>query len=72
MGSAIATFNHKKIKTLDIGDMIGFMALNEMPTCQVNKYDIISETSGIIAVLAYSDLKIEMRRNPQAVSTNEN
>ena len=56
--------DHAKLKTLGIGEMLGFMHLSEMTSHSINKYDVIAETDGLIAVLPLGEIKSESRRNP--------
>lgn len=44
--------------------MIGFMNVSEMTSQVSNKYDIIAETDGIIAILPFGEIKNESRKNP--------
>ena len=44
------------------------MNVSEMTTQNKAKYDIIAETDGIIAVLPLGEIKVESRRQPQAVT----
>eukprot|EP00347_Sterkiella_histriomuscorum_P003182 403365276 len=68
-GEAFVSIDNYKIKTLSIGDMIGFMQLSEMVNSKEgakHKYDIIAETDGILAVLPFGEIKSESRKFPQA------
>jgi len=70
-GQTFVCMEHQKIKTLEIGEMIGFMCLSELagtkPEGGKHKYDIIAETDGIIALLPFGEIKSESRKNPQIV-----
>ena len=46
--------------------MIGFMAVSELSSSTIHKYDVIAETDGIIALLPFGEIKGESRKNPQA------
>lgn len=63
-GQVFISLDHAKLKTLNIGDMTGFMNVSELTTEVKNKYDIIAETDGIIAVLPFGEIKSESRKNP--------
>jgi hypothetical protein len=61
------SIDHKKIKILGIGEMMGFMNVSEMATNPKYKYDIIAESDGILAVLPFGEIKSESRKNPSSV-----
>ena len=46
--------------------MLGFMSVSELSASTKHKYDVIAETDGIIALLAYGEIKSESRKNPIA------
>lgn len=58
-GNAFAALNNMRLKSLSVGDMIGFMSLSEMTTQTKNKYDIVAETDGLIAVLILDEIKLK-------------
>ncbi len=67
-GQAFISLDHQKLRTLSIGDMIGFMLVSELNVKDTkHKYDIIAETDGVIAVFPFGEFKSESRKNPQAV-----
>ena len=43
------------------------MNLSELSTVAKNKFDIIANTDGILAVLPYAEIKSEIRKNPHAL-----
>ena len=47
--------------------MFGYMNLSELSTVTKNKFDIIANTDGLLAVLPYSEIKSEIRKNPHAL-----
>jgi len=51
---------------MQIGDMLGFMSVSELSASTKHKYDVIAETDGIIALVAFGELKSETRKNPVA------
>ena len=65
-GTAFASVDHQRFRTLQIGEMIGFMAVSEMSPSTKHKYDVIAESDGIIALLPYGEIKSESRKNPHA------
>ena len=65
------SIDHSKVKTLGIGEMIGFMCLSELVVSKESakhKYDIMAESDGILAVLPFGEIKSESRKFPQVVS----
>jgi hypothetical protein len=53
-----------------IGDMIGHQNLAEQDGPFMSSkwhYDLYGESSGILAVLPYGELKTEMRKNPKTI-----
>ncbi|CDW84841.1 UNKNOWN [Stylonychia lemnae] len=67
-GQAFVSLDLQKIKTMSIGDMIGFMCVSELQVARDNtkhKYDIIAETDGILACLPFGEIKSESRKYPQ-------
>ena len=63
-GSMFVAAQNMRLKTLSIGDMIGFMNVSEMTTQNKAKYDIVAESDGLIAVLPLGEIKVESRRYP--------
>ena len=43
------------------------MNLSELSNVTKNKFDIIANTDGLLAVLPYSEIKSEIRKNPHAL-----
>ena len=61
----------EKIHYLKIGDMIGHQNLAEQSGSFMEekwRYDVYADSDGIIAVMPFGEVKVEMRRNPKAVS----
>ena len=53
------------MKTLSIGDMIGFMFVSELAVKDSkHKFDIIADSDGLLAVFPFGEFKSESRRNP--------
>ena len=65
-GTAFASVDHQRFRTLQIGDMIGFMAVSELTAVMKHKYDVIAESDGIIALIPFGEIKSESRKNPIA------
>ena len=52
-GSAIATLNDVKIASLDIGAMIGYMGLTEIPGNDKHHFDIRAESEGYLCSISF-------------------
>ena len=52
------------MKTLGIGSMIGQMNAADFSTREKHLATIAAATDGIIAVLPFGELKMEVRKNP--------
>lgn len=65
-GAVFASVEHQRFRTLQLGDMIGFMSVSELTSSHKHKYDVIAETDGILAVLPFGEIKSESRRSPAA------
>ena len=64
-GQAFISLDHQKMKTLSIGDMIGFMFVSELAVKDSkHKFDIIADSDGLLAVFPFGEFKSESRRNP--------
>ena len=63
-GSAFITFEFANMKTLSIGSMIGQMNAADFSTREKNLATITAGTDGLIAVLAFGELKMEVRKSP--------
>lgn len=66
-GSAIATLNDVKIASLDIGAMIGYMALTEIPGNERHHFDIRAESEGYMCFISFKEVRQLIRRIPQIV-----
>lgn len=66
-GSAFILIEHKNMKVLKLGDMIGHMVASDFTTKDVHLATIVASIDGIIAVLPFGELKAELRRAPEAV-----
>ena len=56
------------MKTLSIGDMIGAVNAAEFTSREKHLATVTAATDGILAVLPFGELKMEVRKNPQEVS----
>ena len=65
-GSLFASVDHQRLRSIHIGDMLGFMAVSELSQATRHKFDVIADTDGILAVLPFGEIKSESRRNPLA------
>jgi hypothetical protein len=65
-GIAFASVEHNRFRTLQIGEMFGYMNISELSNTSRFKFDVIAESDGLIAVLPYGEIKSESRRNPLA------
>ena len=63
-GSAFITFSYKNMKTLGIGSMIGQMNAADFTTREKHLATITAATDGVIAIIAFGELKMEVRKNP--------
>jgi hypothetical protein len=63
-GQCFASVEHSRFRTMQIGDMLGFMSISELTSSTKHKFDVIAETDGIIALVAFGELKSEVRKNP--------
>ena len=68
-GSAFITFEYANLKELRIGSFIGQMNAADFSTREKHLATITAKTDGIIAIIAMGELKMEVRKNPQEVST---
>ena len=67
-GSAFIQFDYANLKTLQIGSMIGQMNAAEFSTREKHLATIVAATDGLIAVIPFGELKMEVRKSPQEVS----
>ena len=67
-GAAFISFETSNNKSLGIGTMIGQMNFAEM--CNKDKHltTVIAKTDGLIAVIPYGEVKMEIRKSPTQVS----
>jgi CRP-like cAMP-binding protein len=65
-GTVFASVEHNRFRTLQIGEMFGFMELSELSNSTRHKFDVIAESDGMIACLPFGEIKTESRKNPQA------
>ena len=63
-GSAFITFDYANLKTLPIGSMIGQMNAADFTTREKHLATITAGTDGILAIIAFGELKMEVRKNP--------
>jgi len=63
-GSAFITFNYDNMKTLGVGSMIGQMNAADFTAREKHLATITAATDGIIAVIAFGELKMEVRKAP--------
>jgi hypothetical protein len=66
-GAAFVIIDHKNMKDLKLGDMIGHMMAAELSTKQTHLTTVIASMDGLIAVLPFGEIKMELRRAPDAV-----
>jgi hypothetical protein len=59
--------DHKNMKDLRLGDMIGHMYAAELSTRDTHQTTVIASMDGLIAVLPFGEIKAEIRRAPEAV-----
>ncbi len=52
------------MKTLGLGDMIGQMSISDFNSREKHTATIIAATDGIIAIIAFGELKMEVRKSP--------
>ena len=67
-GSAFISFETSNNKNLGIGSMIGQMNYADFSTREKHQVTVIAKTDGLIAVMPYGEVKMEIRRSPQQVS----
>ena len=67
-GSAFITFEYASLKTLGVGDMIGQMIAADFTTRERHTATIVAAVDGVIAVLPFGEMKMEVRKNPLEVS----
>ena len=67
-GSAFIEFQYANMKTLGIGHMIGQMNTADLTTREKHLCTIVAAVDGIIAILPFGELKMEVRKNPLEVS----
>ena len=67
-GRAYICHDYKNMKTLEVGDMIGYMNAADFTHRENHLFTINAKTDGIIAILAFSELKAESRKSPKEVS----
>ncbi len=65
-GTVFASVEHNRFRTLQIGEMFGYMEISEMSPSIRHKFDVIAETDGMIACLPFGEIKVESRKNPMA------
>ena len=63
-----STKDFANLKELKIGDLIGHNVVSEYTERTEHWVSIKAKTYGLIAVLPLNELKIEVRRAPEAVS----
>lgn len=63
-GTVFASVEHNRFRTLQIGEMFGFMELSELSNTTRHKFDVIAETDGMIACLPFGEIKTESRKSP--------
>ena len=59
-----ASVDFHRFRTFQIGDMLGHMAVSELSTALRNRYDVIAETDGLIALIPFGEIKGESRKSP--------
>ena len=67
-GSLFIEGETSNLKELKIGDMIGHNVISEFTERADHLTTIKAKTDGLIAVIPSAEIKIEMRRAPDAVS----
>ena len=55
------------MKTLSMGSMIGQMNAADFSTREKHLATITAATDGLIAVISFGELKVEVRKNPQEI-----
>lgn len=65
-GSAFLLIEHRNMKTLRVGDMIGHMVASDFTTKENHPATVVATIDGLIAVLPFGELKAELRRAPEA------
>lgn len=63
-GSILLNKNNVKVKTLDIGDMIGYMAISDSPNNKKHELDILGDSDGYVALINFGELRQTFRRYP--------
>lgn len=66
-GSAFVIIDHKNLKDLKLGDMIGHMFAADLTTRETHLTTIVASMDGLLAVLPFGEIKAELRRAPEAV-----
>ena len=68
-GSAFVEGEHRNLKELKIGDMIGHNVTSEFTDRTDHLTSVKAKTDGLLAVFPLNEVKIEIRKNPDAVSS---
>ena len=66
-GAAFIIIDHKNMKNLKIGDMVGHMYAADLSTRDTHLTTVIASMDGMIAVLPFGELKAEIRKSPDAL-----
>jgi CRP-like cAMP-binding protein len=60
-GSAFVLIDHKNMKDLKLGDMIGHMFAADLTTRDIHLTTIIASMDGLLAVLLLNEIKSQIR-----------
>ena len=67
-GAAMIEFETSNNKNLGIGTMIGQMNFSDMSNKEKHAVTVKAKTDGLIAVVPYGEIKMEIRKSPTQVS----
>lgn len=59
--------NGQSMKDVNIGEMVGHMFFSGFSTKDTHLTTIIGTMDGLIAVLPFNDMKLEIRKSPEAL-----
>jgi CRP-like cAMP-binding protein len=66
-GSAFVIIDHKNMKDIKLGDMLGHMYAADLCERDTHLATVIASSDGMIAVLPFNDIKVELRRCPEGL-----
>lgn len=59
--------NRQNMKDINVGDMVGHMFFSGFSTKDTHLCTIIASMDGLLAVLPFIDMKLEIRKSPDAL-----